>query len=41
MLVLDAGGTPLRLAVVDAVPEPTGTNAGWIVHDVSAAVSAS
>ena len=35
--VVDAGGTSLRLAVVDAVPEPAGTNAGWLVEDVGAA----
>ena len=35
-IVLDAGGTALRLAVVQEVPEPTGTNAGWLVDDLSA-----
>ena len=39
-LVLDAGGTQLRLAVVDEVPEPGGTNAGWLVDDVNAAARA-
>ena len=34
-VVVDAGGTTLRLAVVDAVPEPAGTNAGWSVDDVN------
>ena len=37
-VVVDAGGTPLRLAIVRAVPEPGGTNAGWLVDDVNAAV---
>jgi catechol 2,3-dioxygenase-like lactoylglutathione lyase family enzyme len=36
-VVVDAGGTSLRLAVVDAVPEPAGTNAGFLVADVGAA----
>jgi len=36
-VVVDAGGTPLRLAVVQHVPEPAGTNAGWLVDDVNAA----
>src|SRR5262245_21279874 len=36
-LVVDAGGTPLRLALVAEVPEPAGTNAGWEVYDVNAA----
>lgn len=35
-VVLDAAGTRLRLVVVDTVPEPAGTNAGWLVDDVSA-----
>ena len=35
-IVVDAGGTALRLAAVQAVPEPTGTNAGWVVDDVNA-----
>ena len=39
-LVVDAGGTPLRLAVVPQVPEPAGTNAGWRVDDVNASVRA-
>lgn len=34
-VVLDAHGTPLRLTVVDAVPEPWGTTAGWSVLDVT------
>jgi catechol 2,3-dioxygenase-like lactoylglutathione lyase family enzyme len=37
-VVVDAGGTPLRLAIVQSVPDPTGTNAGWLVDDVNAAV---
>jgi catechol 2,3-dioxygenase-like lactoylglutathione lyase family enzyme len=37
-VVVDAGGTPLRLAVVPKVPEPAGTNAGWLVDDVNASV---
>jgi len=39
-VVVDAGGTPLRLAVVPQVPEPVGTNAGWLVDDVNASVRA-
>lgn len=39
-LVVDAGDTPLRLAVVPQVPEPAGTNAGWQVDDVNASVRA-
>jgi catechol 2,3-dioxygenase-like lactoylglutathione lyase family enzyme len=39
-VVVDAGGTPLRLAVVPEVPEPAGTNAGWLVDDVNASVRA-
>jgi hypothetical protein len=35
-LVIDAGGTPLRLALVDAVPIPSGPNVGWLVDDVGA-----
>jgi catechol 2,3-dioxygenase-like lactoylglutathione lyase family enzyme len=35
-VVLDAGGSLLRLAVVPEVPDPAGTNAGWLVDDVSA-----
>src|SRR3954466_15014211 len=37
-IVVDAGGTPLRLATVAAVPEPAGTNAGWLVDDINASV---
>jgi len=37
-VVVDAGGTPLRLAVVEHVPEPVGTNAGWLVDDINDAV---
>jgi catechol 2,3-dioxygenase-like lactoylglutathione lyase family enzyme len=37
-VVVDAGGTPLRLAIVPTVPEPAGTNAGWLVEDVATAV---
>jgi catechol 2,3-dioxygenase-like lactoylglutathione lyase family enzyme len=39
-VVVDAGGTPLRLSVVAQVPEPVGTNAGWLVDDVNASVRA-
>ena len=39
-VVVDAAGTPLRLSVVAEVPEPAGTNAGWLVEDVNAAVRA-
>lgn len=39
-VVVDAGGTPLRLSVVAEVPEPAGTNAGWIVDDVNTSVRA-
>lgn len=39
-VVVDAGGTPLRLSVVAKVPEPAGTNAGWLVDDVNASVRA-
>ena len=35
-VVVDAGGTPLRLALVPEVPAPAGTNAGWLVDDVGA-----
>ena len=35
-VVVDAGGTPLRLAIVEQVPEPTGTNIGWLVEVVNA-----
>ncbi len=37
-VVVDAGGTTLRLAIVPEVPEPTGTNAGWRVADIHASV---
>jgi catechol 2,3-dioxygenase-like lactoylglutathione lyase family enzyme len=37
-IVVDAGGTPLRLAIVEEVPEPMGTNVGWVVEDVNASV---
>src|SRR5262249_47977915 len=37
-VVVDAGGTSLRLAVVPQVPEPAGTNAGWLVGDITASV---
>jgi catechol 2,3-dioxygenase-like lactoylglutathione lyase family enzyme len=37
-VVVDAGGTHLRLTVVPEVPEPAGTNAGWHADDVNAAV---
>jgi catechol 2,3-dioxygenase-like lactoylglutathione lyase family enzyme len=37
-VVVDAGGTPLRLAVAPQVPEPAGTNAGWLVDDITASV---
>jgi catechol 2,3-dioxygenase-like lactoylglutathione lyase family enzyme len=39
-VVVDAGGTPLRLAVVPQVPEPAGTNAGWLVDDINTLVRA-
>lgn len=39
-VVVDAGGTPLRLAIVPDVPEPAGTNAGWLVDDIHASVRA-
>jgi catechol 2,3-dioxygenase-like lactoylglutathione lyase family enzyme len=35
-VVVDAAGTPLRLAIVPQVPEPAGTNAGWLVDDIHA-----
>jgi catechol 2,3-dioxygenase-like lactoylglutathione lyase family enzyme len=37
-VVVDAGGTTLRLALVAEVPEPAGTNAGWLVDDINSAV---
>jgi catechol 2,3-dioxygenase-like lactoylglutathione lyase family enzyme len=37
-VVVDAGGTPLRLSIVAEVPPPAGTNAGWLVEDITAAV---
>ena len=37
-VVVDAGGTSLRLTIVAEVPEPAGTNAGWLVEDVNASV---
>jgi len=39
-VVVDAGGTTLRLSIVAEVPEPTGTSAGWLVEDVNAAARA-
>jgi catechol 2,3-dioxygenase-like lactoylglutathione lyase family enzyme len=39
-VVMDAGGTPLRLSIVGEVPEPSGTCAGWLVADVSASARA-
>jgi catechol 2,3-dioxygenase-like lactoylglutathione lyase family enzyme len=39
-VVVDAGGTPLRLSIVAEVPEPGGTNAGWLVDDVNGSVRA-
>jgi catechol 2,3-dioxygenase-like lactoylglutathione lyase family enzyme len=39
-VVVDAGGTPLRLAIVPQVPEPAGTNAGWLVDDLHTSVRA-
>lgn len=33
-VVVDAGGTPLRLTVVPQVPEPAGTCGGWLVDDI-------
>lgn len=38
-VVVDAGGAQLRLAVVQQVPDPVGTNAGWLVSDLNATVS--
>lgn len=35
-VVLDVAGATLRLARVEAVPEPAGTNAGWHVDDINA-----
>jgi catechol 2,3-dioxygenase-like lactoylglutathione lyase family enzyme len=35
-VVLDVGGASLRLALVADVPEPTATNAGWQVEDITA-----
>jgi catechol 2,3-dioxygenase-like lactoylglutathione lyase family enzyme len=37
-VVVDAGGTPLRLSIVAEVPQPGGTNAGWLVDDIRSAV---
>ena len=37
-VVVDAAGTPLRLAIGPGVPEPVGTNAGWLVDDIHASV---
>lgn len=37
-VVVDAGGTMLRLSIVAEVPEPTGTSAGWLVENVNSAV---
>ena len=39
-VVVDAGGTPLRLSIVAAVPEPAGTTAGWLVDDINGVVRA-
>lgn len=39
-IVMDAGGTPLRLSIVAEVPEPSGTSAGWLVQDVNASARA-
>jgi catechol 2,3-dioxygenase-like lactoylglutathione lyase family enzyme len=39
-IVMDAGGTPLRLSIVGEVPEPSGTSAGWLVHDVNTSARA-
>ena len=39
-IVMDAGGTPLRLSIVAEVPEPSGTSAGWLVEDVNTAARA-
>lgn len=39
-VVVDAGGTTLRLSIVAEVPETAGTNAGWLVDDVTASVRA-
>lgn len=35
-VALDAAGTSVRLAIVPEVPEPAGTNAGWLVTDIAA-----
>ncbi|MEA3018773.1 MAG: hypothetical protein QOI47_297 [Actinomycetota bacterium] len=35
-VVFDAGGTQLRLTIVPEVPEPLGTDAGWLVDDIVA-----
>jgi catechol 2,3-dioxygenase-like lactoylglutathione lyase family enzyme len=35
-VVLDVHGASLRLALVESVPEPAGTNAGWQVDDINA-----
>ena len=37
-VVVEAGRTPLRLAIVEHVPEPMGTNVGWLVEDITASV---
>jgi len=39
-MVVDAGGTQLRLSIVAEVPEPAGTTAGWLVDDIHLAVRA-
>jgi catechol 2,3-dioxygenase-like lactoylglutathione lyase family enzyme len=39
-VVVDAGGATLRLAIVQQVPDPVGTNAGWLVDDIHASVRA-
>jgi catechol 2,3-dioxygenase-like lactoylglutathione lyase family enzyme len=39
-IVMDAGGTPLRLSMVAEVPEPSGTSAGWLVEDVNTSAQA-
>lgn len=39
-VVVDAGGTTVRLAIAAEVPEPAGTNAGWLVDDINASVRA-
>lgn len=39
-VVLHVAGASLRLALVESVPEPAGTNAGWQVDDINATARA-